>query len=149
MKTAGPAMPVEILGLSGVPSAGDKLQVVENEARAREIAAYRADVLTAQAHHVGARPALESMFSALRDKQTMEYPLVVKADTQGRSRRSSGRSTRSRTDLIKARILHSGVGGITESDVSLAGASGAPIIGFHVRANAKAREIADAARASR
>ena len=142
VKTAGPAMPVEVLGLSGVPSAGDKLQVVENEARAREVAAYRSDVLT-EKRTTSAPASLESMFSALREKQAMEYPLVVKADTQGTVEAIVGSINKISTDLIKARILHSGVGGITESDVTLAGASGAPIIGFHVRANAKAREIAE------
>jgi translation initiation factor IF-2 len=142
VKEAGPAMPVEILGLSGVPSAGDKLQVVENEARAREVAAYRSAVLT-EKRTTSAPASLESMFSALRDKQAMEYPLVVKADTQGTVEAIVGSINKISTDLIKARILHSGVGGITESDVNVAAASGAPVIGFHVRANAKAREIAE------
>ena len=142
VKTAGPAMPVEVLGLSGVPSAGDKLQVVENEARAREVAAYRSDVLT-EKRTTSAPASLESMFSALRDKQAEEYPLVVKADTQGTVEAIVGSINKISTDLIKARILHSGVGGITESDVNVAAASGAPVIGFHVRANANARQIAE------
>ena len=142
IKEAGPAMPVEVLGLSGVPSAGDPLQVVENEARAREVAAYRQGVLT-QKRTTSAPASLDSMFSALREKQAIEYPLVVKADTQGTVEAIVGAINKISTDLIKARILHSGVGGITESDVTLAGASGAPIIGFNVRANAKAREIAE------
>ncbi|MFS0773363.1 translation initiation factor IF-2 [Sphingomonas sp. 1P08PE] len=142
MKEAGPSMPVEVLGLSGVPQAGDPLQVVENEARAREVAEYRQSVLT-QKRTTTAPASLESMFSALKDKQAIEYPLVVKADTQGTVEAIVGSINKISTDLIRARILHSGVGGITESDVTLAGASGAPIIGFNVRANAKAREIAD------
>ncbi len=142
MKEAGPSMPVEVLGLSGVPQAGDPLQVVENEARAREVAEYRQSVLT-QKRTTTAPASLESMFSALKDKQAIEYPLVVKADTQGTVEAIVGAINKISTDLIRARILHSGVGGITESDVTLAGASGAPIIGFNVRANAKAREIAD------
>ena len=142
IKEAGPAMPVEVLGLSGVPSAGDPLQVVENEARAREVAAYRSDVAT-QKRTTSAPASLDSMFSALREKQAIEYPLVVKADTQGTVEAIVGAINKISTDLIKARILNSGVGGITESDVTLAGASGAPIIGFNVRANAKAREIAE------
>jgi translation initiation factor IF-2 len=142
MKEAGPSMPVEILGMTGVPGAGDPLQVVENEARAREVAAYRASVI--QAKRTTSAPAsLESMFSALKEQQAIEYPLVVKADTQGTVEAIVGAINKISTDLIKARVLHSGVGGITESDVTLAGASGAPIIGFNVRANAKAREIAD------
>ncbi|WP_419808091.1 translation initiation factor IF-2 [Sphingomonas sp.] len=142
VKEAGPALPVEVLGLSGVPSAGDQLQVVENEARAREVAEYRQSVLT-QKRTTTAPASLESMFSALKDKQAIEYPLVVKADTQGTVEAIVASINKISTDLIRARILHSGVGGITESDVTLAGASGAPIIGFNVRPNAKAREIAE------
>ncbi len=142
IKEAGPAMPVEVLGLSGVPSAGDPFQVVENEARAREVAEYRRSVKTDK--RTASVPAsLESMFSALKEKQAIEYPLVVKADTQGTVEAIVGAINKISTDLIKARVLNSGVGGITESDVTLAAASGAPIIGFNVRPNAKAREIAE------
>ena len=142
IKEAGPSMPVEVLGLSGVPRAGDPLSVVENEARAREVAAYRQGVMT-QKRTTSVPASLESMFSALKDKQAIEYPLVVKADTQGSVEAIVASINKISTDDIKARVLHSGVGGITESDVTLAGASGAPIIGFNVRANAKAREIAE------
>jgi len=142
IKEAGPSMPVEVLGLSGVPQAGDPLQVVENEARAREVAEYRQGVLT-QKRTTSAPASLESMFSALKDKQAIEYPLVVKADTQGTVEAIVASINKISTDLIRARILHSGVGGITESDVTLAGASGAPIIGFNVRPNANARQIAE------
>jgi translation initiation factor IF-2 len=142
IKEAGPSLPVEVLGLSGVPRAGDPLSVVENEARAREVAEYRQGVMTSKRTSTG--PAsLESMFSALKEKQAIEYPLVVKADTQGSVEAIVNAINKISTDLIKARVLHSGVGGITESDVTLAGASGAPIIGFNVRPNAKAREIAE------
>lgn len=142
IKEAGPAMPVEVLGLSGVPMAGDPLQVVENEARAREVAEYRAGVIQ-QKRTTNAPASLESMFSALKEKQAMEYPLVVKADTQGTVEAIVAAINKISTDDIKARVLHAGVGGITESDVNAAAASGAPIIGFNVRPNAKAREIAD------
>ena len=142
VKEAGPAVPVEVLGLSGVPMAGDPLQVVENEARAREVAEYRSGVAL-QKRTTNAPASLESMFSALKEKQAMEYPLVVKADTQGTVEAIVAAINKISTDDIKARVLHSGVGGITESDVSLAGAAGAPIIGFNVRPNAKAREIAE------
>nr|WP_294817461.1 translation initiation factor IF-2 [uncultured Sphingomonas sp.] len=142
IKEAGPAMPVEILGLSGVPMAGDPLQVVENEARAREVAEYRAGVIQNK-RTTNAPASLESMFSALKEKQAMEYPLVVKADTQGTVEAIVAAINKISTDDIKARVLHAGVGGITESDVNAAAASGAPIIGFNVRPNAKAREIAD------
>jgi translation initiation factor IF-2 len=142
IKEAGPSMPVEVLGLSGVPSAGDTLTVVESEARAREVAAYRASVATAK--RTGGGPAsLESMFSALKEKQAQEYPLVVKGDVQGTVEAILGSLAKIPNTDIKARVLHAGVGGITESDVTLARASGAPIIGFNVRANAKAREIAE------
>ena len=141
VKSAGPSVPVEVLGLSGVPSAGDPLSVVENEARAREVAAYRAGLI--QSKRTTSAPAsLESMFSALKEKQAIEYPLVVKADTQGSVEAIVNSLNKISTADIRARILHYGVGGITESDVTLAAASRAPIIGFNVRANAKAREFA-------
>ncbi|MFD1610446.1 translation initiation factor IF-2 [Sphingomonas tabacisoli] len=142
VKEAGPSTPVEVLGISGVPGAGDQLTVVENEARAREVAAYRAGVIQ-QKRTTSAPASLESMFSALRDKQAIEYPVVVKADTQGSVEAIVGALNKIGTEDIRVRILHSGVGGITESDVILASASKAPIIGFNVRANAKAREIAN------
>ncbi|UUL82073.1 translation initiation factor IF-2 [Sphingomonas qomolangmaensis] len=142
VKEAGPSVPVEVLGLSGVPMAGDPLQVVETEARAREVAAYRASVI--QNKRTTTAPAsLETMFSALKEKQAIEYPLVVKADTQGSVEAIVASINKISTADIRARVLHSGVGGITESDVTLAAASGAPIIGFNVRPNAKAREIAE------
>jgi translation initiation factor IF-2 len=142
IKEAGPSMPVEVLGLSGVPMAGDPLQVVESEARAREVAEYRQGVML-QKRTTQAPASLESMFSALKSKQAIEYPLVVKADTQGSVEAIVGALNKISTDDIRVRILHSGVGGITESDVTLAAASGAPIIGFNTRPNAKAREIAE------
>jgi translation initiation factor IF-2 len=142
LKQAEPSMPVEVLGLSGTPSAGDQLQVVENEARAREVAEYRQGVLT-QKRTTAAPASLESMFSALAANKAIEYPLVVKADTQGTVEAIVAAINKISTDDIKARILHSGVGGITESDVNVAAASGAPIIGFNVRANANARQIAE------
>ena len=142
LKEAGPSMPVEVLGLGGVPRAGDKLSVVENEARAREVASYRAGVATAKRTTSGPTN-LEDMFSALSAKQAQEFPLVVKGDVQGSVEAIVASLNKISTDDIKVRVLHAGVGGITESDVTLAGASGAPIIGFNVRANAKAREIAE------
>ncbi|KQN25021.1 translation initiation factor IF-2 [Sphingomonas sp. Leaf33] len=142
MKSADPSMPVEVLGITGTPSAGDTLSVVENEARAREVAEYRQSVLT-QKRTTSAPASLESMFSALKAKQAIEYPLVVKADTQGTVEAIVAAINKISTDDIRARILHSGVGGITESDVNVAAASGAPIIGFNVRPNANARQIAE------
>ena len=140
VKEAGPSVPVEVLGLSGVPSAGDTLTVVENEARAREVAEYRQTLLDRK-RTATAPISLENMFAS-KASQTMEFPLVVKADVQGSAEAISSAINRISTEDIKARILQSGVGAITESDVVLAAASGAPIIGFNVRPNAKAREVA-------
>ncbi len=139
-KEAGPSVPVEVLGLSGVPSAGDKLTVVENESRAREVATYRAEQEKLQ-RTTQAPTSLENMFSAAADS-AVEFPLLVKADVQGSTEAIVQALNKISNDDIKVRILHSGVGAITESDVTLASASKAPIIGFNVRPNAKAREIA-------
>jgi translation initiation factor IF-2 len=141
VKEAGPSVPVEVLGLSGVPSAGDTLTVVENEARAREVAAYRQGLLDTK-RTTSAPVNLENMFAS-KASTTVEYPLVVKADVQGSAEAIVNALNRISNEDIKVRILHSGVGGITESDVTLASASKAPIIGFNVRPNAKAREIAE------
>jgi translation initiation factor IF-2 len=141
VKEAGPSVPVEVLGLSGVPSAGDTLTVVESEARAREVAAYRQSLLDRK-RTTSAPVSLENMF-ATKSSATIEFPLVIKADVQGSAEAIAAAVNRISTEDIRARILHSGVGGITESDVTLAAASGAPIIGFNVRPNAKAREIAE------
>jgi translation initiation factor IF-2 len=142
VKEAPPSFPVEVLGLGGVPSAGDVLSVVENEARAREVAAYRQSVIDTK-RTTNAPASFDTMFSALRDKQAVEFPLVIKGDVQGSVEAIVNAVNRISNEDIKARVLHAGVGGITESDVTLAAASGAPIIGFNVRANAKARDIAE------
>ena len=142
VKEAGPSLPVEVLGLSGVPSAGDVLSVVENEARAREVASYRQGVIDTK-RTTNAPANFDTMFSALKEKQAVEFPLVVKGDVQGSVEAIVSAINKISNEDIKARVLHSGVGGITESDVTLAAASGAPIIGFNVRPNAKAREIAE------
>ena len=142
VKEAGPSLPVEVLGLSGVPSAGDVLSVVENESRAREVAAYRQSVIDTK-RTTNAPANFDTMFSALKEKQAVEFPLVVKGDVQGSVEAIVAAVNKISNEDIKARVLHAGVGGITESDVTLAAASGAPIIGFNVRPNAKAREIAE------
>ncbi len=142
IKVAGPSMPVEVLGLGGVPSAGETLTVVESEARAREVALYRSNLATAK-RTVSAPASLEAMFSALKEKQAEEYPLVVKGDVQGSVEAIVASLNKISNADIKVRVLSAGVGGITESDVNTAAASGAPIIGFNVRANSKAREIAE------
>jgi translation initiation factor IF-2 len=141
VKEAGPSVPVEVLGLSAVPSAGDPFTVVENEARAREVASYRQGVLDRK-RTTSAPMSLENMF-ATHASTTKELPLVIKADVQGSVEAIVHALNRLSTDEIKVRVLHSGVGAITESDVTLASASGAPIIGFNVRPNAKAREVAE------
>jgi translation initiation factor IF-2 len=141
VKEAGPSVPVEVLGLSAVPSAGDPFTVVENEARAREVATYRQGVLDKK-RTTSAPVTLENMFAS-HASTTKELPLVIKADVQGSVEAIVHALNRLSTDEIKVRVLHSGVGAITESDVTLASASGAPIIGFNVRPNAKAREVAD------
>jgi translation initiation factor IF-2 len=141
VKEAGPSLPVEVLGLSVVPSAGDPFTVVENEGRAREVATYRQGVLDRK-RTTSAPMSLENMF-ATHASTTKELPLVIKADVQGSVEAIVHALNRLSTDEIKVRILHSGVGAITESDVTLASASGAPIIGFNVRPNAKAREVAE------
>ena len=141
VKEAGPSVPVEVLGLSAVPSAGDPFTVVENEARAREVATYRQGVLDKK-RTTSAPVTLENMF-ATHSSTTKELPLVIKTDVQGSVEAIVHALNRLSTDEIKVRVLHSGVGAITESDVTLASASGAPIIGFNVRPNAKAREVAE------
>ncbi|MFC3174150.1 translation initiation factor IF-2 [Novosphingobium bradum] len=141
IKEAPPALPVEVLGLGGVPMAGDTLTVVESEARAREVAAYRQEQATAR-RTTHAPASLENMFSALAAKQAvLEYPVVIKADVQGSTEAIVNALNKLSNDEIKVRVLTSGVGAITESDVALASASGAPIVGFNVRPNAKAREL--------
>ena len=143
LKQAPPAMPVEVLGIGGVPMAGDLLTVVESEQRAREVSAYRQEQATAKRTAM-APASLDTMFSALADKQkVIEYPVVVKADVQGSVEAINAALHALSNDEIKVRILNSGVGAITETDVTLAAASGAPIIGFNVRPNAKARELVE------
>ena len=143
IKEAGPSMPVEVLGLGGVPMAGDTLTVVENEARAREVAAYRHETALRQ-RTTQAPVSLEGMFSALADKaKLIEYPVVIRADVQGSTEAIVNALNRLSTSEIRVRVLASGVGAITEGDMTLAAATGAPIIGFNVRPNAKARLLAN------
>ena len=141
VKEAGPAMPVEVLGLSGVPSAGDVLTVVESEARAREVALYRTEQST-KARTTQEAPNLENLFDQLSATRAMEYPVVIKGDVQGSVEAIVTALNNISTDDIKVRILSAGVGGITESDMLLAAASNAPLIGFNVRPNTKAAALA-------
>ena len=141
---AGPSVPVEVLGLNGTPEAGDVLNVVENEAKAREIAEYRLQVAKDRKAAVGAGATLEQLLAQAKENQDVkELPIVVKADVQGSSEAIVQAMEKLGNDEVRVRVLHSGVGAITESDVTLAEASGAPIIGFNVRANAPAREGAN------
>jgi translation initiation factor IF-2 len=138
---AGPSTPVEVLGLGGVPMAGDALTVVENEARAREVAAFRHQQATDKRTAL-APTNFDTMFTSLQSDVT-EFPLLVKADVQGSVEAIVTALHNLSNDEIKVRVLHAGVGAITESDVTLAAASGAPIIGFNVRPNPKARELVE------
>jgi translation initiation factor IF-2 len=147
VETAGPSTPVEVLGFNGTPEAGDRLAVVQTEARAREVTAYRArqrrDKMAARA--TGMRGSLEQMMSQLKAAGRKDLALIVKADVQGSLEAVIGAIEKLATDEVGARVIHSGVGGITESDVTLAEASGVPILGFNVRAHKEAREAAERA----
>jgi translation initiation factor IF-2 len=147
VETAGPSTPVEVLGFNGTPEAGDRLAVVQTEARAREVTAYRArqrrDKIAARA--TGMRGSLEQMMSQLKAAGRKDLALIVKADVQGSLEAVIGAIEKLATDEVGARVIHSGVGGITESDVTLAEASGVPILGFNVRAHKEAREAAERA----
>jgi len=139
IKEAGPSMPVEVLGLGGVPSAGDTFTVVDSEQRAREVAKYRQEKANEKRTTL-APTNFDTMFNNLASN-VIEYPVVVKADVQGSVEAIVNALHNLSNDEIKVRVLHAGVGAITESDVTLAAASKAPLIGFNVRPNAKAREL--------
>ena len=141
---AGPSVPVEVLGFNGPPEAGDRLAVVENEARARQVTSYRAHQKreNAAASISGMRGSLEQMMSQLKTAGRKEFPLIVKADVQGSLEAILGSLEKLGTDEVAARILHAGVGGISESDVTLAEGFNAAIIGFSVRANKEAAAAA-------
>src|SRR3569623_551188 len=147
VQSAGPSPPVEVLGFSGTPDAGDRLAVVENEARAREVTDYRARQKREKsaARATGMRGSLEQMMAQAKTAGRKEFPLVIKGDVQGSVEAIIGALDKLGTDEVAARVLHSGVGGISESDVTLAEASGVPIIAFNVRANKEAREAAERA----
>ena len=141
--SAGPSVPVEVLGFDNAPEAGDQFAVVENEARAREITDYRIRKRRETLGTAGTPRTLEQMMQSLKDTDRKEFPLVVKGDVQGSLEAIMGSLAKLGTDEVMARIVHSGVGGITESDISLAHASKAVILGFNVRANAQAKLAAD------
>ena len=140
---AGPSIPVEILGLSDVPNAGEDAMVLADEKKAREIALFRQgkyrDVRLAKQQAA----KLENMFNNMGENQAQSLSVIIKADVQGSYEALAGSLKKLSTDEVKVNVLHSGVGGITESDVNLAIASGAFIIGFNVRADASARKLAE------
>jgi translation initiation factor IF-2 len=142
--TAGPSVPVEVLGFNGPPEAGDRMAVVENEARAREVTSYRAHQKreNAAASVSGMRGSLEQMMSQLKTTGRKDFPLIIKADVQGSLEAILGSLEKLGTEEVAARILHAGVGGISESDVTLAEGFNAAIIGFNVRAHKEAAALA-------
>ena len=142
VKEAGPSTPIEVLGLSAAPEAGDEMVVVENEARAREVAEYRGRKRREARQASSSRQTLDQLLKTREAGEKRLLPLVLKADVQGSAEAIQGALAKLCTDEVGAQILQSGVGGITESDVILAHASGAAVIGFNVRANNQARERA-------
>ena len=139
---AGPSLPVEVLGLQNTPFAGDEFVVVENESRAREISDYRQRVMREKSATAGARGTVEQMLSAIQAGETRELGLVVKTDVHGTLEAIRGSLDKMETETVKPRLLHGAVGGISESDVTLAKASDGLIIAFNVRANPQARDMA-------
>jgi len=146
LKEAGPSEPVEIMGLEGVPDPGDVLQVVDSENRAREVADYRLRKRREKAAAgaaASARNSLEQMMAKIKVAGASELPILIKADVQGSAEAINGALDKLGTDEVRARVVHSGVGAINESDVQLAKTSGASIIGFNVRASKEARDLAE------
>jgi len=142
VESAGPSVPVEVLGLTGTPVAGDEFVVAENEARAREVAEFRIHTKRESDIAAQARGSLEQMLSRIQEGEAKELPIVVKSDVHGSLEAIVGSLEKIGTDEVKVRVLHSAVGGINESDVTLAGTTEAIIIGFNVRANPQARDLA-------
>ena len=144
VQEAGPSVPVEVLGLNGTPEAGDVLNVTETEAQAREIAEYRAHVTKDKRAAAGAATTLEQLMQKAKDDENVsELPVIVKADVQGSTEAIVQALEKVGNDEVRVRVIHSGVGAITETDIGLAEASGCPVIGFNVRANAPARNAAN------
>ena len=142
---AGPSVPVEILGFDAAPDAGDPFSVVESESRAREIADYRVRKRRPTLGSAGTARTLEQMMQQLKEAGRKEFPLVVKGDVQGSVEAIAGALRKLGTEEVEARIVHAGVGGITESDIALAGAAKAVVMGFNVRASVQAKLAADQA----
>ncbi len=142
LKEAGPAVPVEVLGLNGTPAAGDDVAVVETEARAREVTDFRQRQGRARKAASMARGTLEQMFERIQEGEAQALPVVIKTDVHGSLEAILSSLNKLSTDEVKVEVLHAGVGGINESDVTLARASNALVIGFNVRANPQARQTA-------
>jgi translation initiation factor IF-2 len=142
LKEAGPAMPVEVLGLNGAPLAGDDFAVVDSESRARDVTSFRQRRRRDQTAAAGARGTLEQMFSQITAGVAKEFPVLVKSDVQGSLEAIVASLAKLSTGEVAVRVLHSAVGGINESDIILAKASNAVVIGFNVRANPQARDLA-------
>ena len=142
---AGPSFPVEVLGFSGTPEAGDRVAVVESEARAREVTEYRDRQKRDQAaaRGAGAGRSLADMMSQLKTAGRKDFPLIIKGDVQGSVEAIISALEKLGTEEVGARVIHAGVGGITESDITLAEATNAAVIGFNVRAHKEARELSD------
>jgi len=145
VQEAGPSVPVEVLGFAGTPEASDRLAVVDTEARARELTDYRVRQKreNTTARNTGMRGSLEQMMAQIKTSGRKDFPLIIKTDVQGSLEAIVGSLEKLGTDEVAARVIHSGVGGITESDVTLSHSSGAAIIGFNVRAHKEARELAE------
>ena len=144
VKSAGPSVPVEVLGLNGTPEAGDVLNVVDTEAQAREIAEYREQAAKDKRAAAGAATTLEQLMVQAKENENLaELPILVKADVQGSAEAIVQAMEKIGNEEVRVRVLHSGVGAITESDIGLAEASQSPVFGFNVRANAKARDAAN------
>jgi len=145
VKEAGPSIPVEVLGLNGTPGAGDDFAVVDNEARAREITSYRQDQNLKKRQAAMAAPkTLESIFSQIKENEgTQHFDVVLKGDVQGSVEAITQALEKAGNDDIQCRVIHGAVGGITETDISLAQASNALIMGFNVRPSRQAREAAE------
>jgi len=142
VKEAGPSMPVEVLGLNGSPLAGDELTVVESESRARDIAAFRQRQKRDLEIATTGRGTLEQMLSRIKEGEASQMPVIIKSDVHGSLEAIVNSLQKMNTDEVQVRVLHAGVGGINESDITLARATDAMIIGFNVRANPQAREMA-------
>ena len=143
LEEAGPSMPVEVLGLNGTPGAGEEFAVVESDGRAREVVEFRQRRMRDEKAAAGARGTLEQMFEKIQEGNDLQLlPVVIKGDVHGSIEAINGALEALGTDEVQIKILHSGVGGINESDVTLANASGALVVGFNVRANPQARGMA-------